>query len=240
MKGLRGGALVLLWLQAAALLGLAGYTLQENYLTGLGLLSVFKNLLAALVAAWWTQLFAIVTAEKLPQPNLQRPLEPWEEEVVARGKADPRRLPPLLLDGRWRALQLFYPWLTALRLSFWGLTLLGLLAGMAPTANPVALTALMTVWGGFIWASNATYSGLLKLCLAPENPALRSQLAQWLNLLSALSLAITVMNLLPVAGYKDLPSTADLWVYGVSGVLNVLAALLAYATLQSSQNYKSV
>ncbi|MFC6591584.1 hypothetical protein ACFP81_05850 [Deinococcus lacus] len=57
--------------------------------------------------------------------------------------------------GVWRALRSAYPLLTALRLTIWLLSLAVLWQLQPETgANPVALTALMTIWLGSVTASH--------------------------------------------------------------------------------------
>ena len=206
MNRWRTPALLALWLQVAATFTLASYALWHGGLAFDSWLNALESFLAGLLLAWWTGLFTRLT------------------------RTPPETTPPQ--DGTWRALALLYPWLTALRLSLWGMTLLGLLAGLAPEANPVALTALMTLWGGAIWASNASNAGVLRLAAEPASAPARRQLLDWLNLLAALSLAMTVMNVVPIAGYSSAPDQTSQLVYGVEGLIEVGATLLALLALR--------
>lgn len=223
----RTPALAALWVQAASVFGLSAFVLWQSSLDDwLSALSLF---LAGLTLVWWTQVFGRLTAGE--------------------------RLPPD--DGTLRSLALLYPWLTTLRLVRWGLTSLALLAGMAPTANPVALVALVTIWGGTVWAGNAVNAALVRLAYslsgegqptvarpmpaqrsgqpaaAPSPQQLTQRLAEWLNLSAALSLGLTVVNLVPIQGLGMAPDLASQLAYGVKGVIEVVATLLAFQAIRA-------
>jgi len=200
----RSAALIALWVQVAAVFGAAAYGLERGQFSEGAWLSAAEALLAGLVLSWWTVILGRVTA------GLSVPPE----------------------DGTLRALGLLLPWLTSFRLVLWGLNLLFLLDGRAPEANPVALTALMTVWLALILSRNAVYGTLARLAPNPGDAAARSRLADWLNLSAALSLAMTVFNLVPLAGFSRVPTLTDQLVTGVSGAINVIATLLALQAVQ--------
>ncbi|MBZ9750666.1 hypothetical protein K7W42_07300 [Deinococcus sp. HMF7604] len=203
----RQAALVALWGLVAATFGLCAYSLASGWPPNdLGALGTARTFLAAVVLVWWTQVFARYT----------RPAPTPEE------------------DGVWRSLRALFPWLTSLRLALWGLSLFVYLAGFLPEANPVALTALATVELGFILAKNAVYGTLVRFAAAPLEVAGRARLGSWLNAAAALSLAIGVVNLVPVAGLSGERPAADLWVYGLHAALDVAASLLALRAVQTA------
>lgn len=195
----RAAALGALWVQVASVLFTAAYALWRDPHSLDGWLSGLEALLAALALAWWTALLG----------------------RLLRGQATPPE------DGTRRALSLTFPWLTALRLGLWGTLGLALLAGAAPEANPVALTALMTVWFGAIVSSNAVFGTLVRLSGAPGDPPLRQRLREWLNLSAALAVGMTVLNVVPVRGFSGTPELGTQLVYGLGGLLDVLATVLA-------------
>lgn len=209
MSRWRTPALVALWAQVAALAGTAAFGLWRGGLGGRTWpvpqvwLGALEAGLAAVVLAWWTALLA----------------------RVLRGVATPET------GGTWRALVLTFPWLTALRASLWLALLLELLAGAGAGASPVALTALMTVWAGVIVASNATFAGLAAVATGPADPAARRRLREWLNVSAALSLALGVMNVVPIEGFSAAPDLQTQLVYGGGALLDVLASVLAYHAL---------
>lgn len=195
----RTPALVALWVQVAGLVALAAYLLWREGSPGLGWLNAGEALLAALVLGLWTAVLGRFTAGWGTRPD----------------------------DGTLRALRGLFPWLTSLRLALWFLTLVSVLGGAAPQANPVALTALLSVWPAAVLAGNAVYGTLTRLAPEPADLLRRARLADWLNVAAALSLAMAVFNVVPIRGFSSVPGTADLWVYGLSGALDVAATLLA-------------
>lgn len=207
MNRFRTPALTLLYLQVVAVFLIAGYALEHGGFKSDAWITATEAFLAGLVLAWWTVILGRITA----------------------GQALAEK------DGTLRALGGFFPWLTALRYGLWGLTLLGLLAGVAPEANTVALTALMTIWGGAIWASNAVNGGLVRLALEPENISRASHLSDWLNTSAALSLGMTVLNIVPIKGFSSAPDPTSQLVYGLGGLLDVLATLAAFLAVQEWQ-----
>ncbi|WP_034385494.1 hypothetical protein [Deinococcus sp. YIM 77859] len=203
----RLAALLALWVQVAVTFGVAVYALQSASFSESAWLNAVEALLAGLVLGCWTALLGRFTLGQAAAPT----------------------------DGTLRALRFLFPWLTAYRLVLWFLTFLSVLAGAAPEANPVALTALLTVWGAAILTSNAVYGTLARLAPHPADLAGRRRLADWLNLAAALSLAMTVFNLVPIAGFSTVPTLADRLVYGLSGGLDVGATLLALGAVQASR-----
>jgi hypothetical protein len=121
----------------------------------------------------------------------------------------------------------------------WFLTLVSVLGGGAPQANPVALTALLTVWLAGILGGNAVYGTLARLAPEPANLLRRARLAEWLNLAAALSLGMAVFNVVPVAGFSRPPTLTDQLVYGLSGALDVAATLLALWAVRTAAAAKS-
>lgn len=199
----RAAALAALWMQVAALLGTAAFALWRSADVS-RYFNAVEALLAALVMAWWTTLLGrVLTARPTPAT-----------------------------DGVSRALTLTFPWLTSLRGALWGLTLFGILGGATPEANPVALTALLTLWGAAILASNATYGTLARLSGEPLAAAPRRRLMDWLNLSAALSLGMAVLNVVPIPGFSSAPTLSTQLVYGLGGLLDVTATLLALRALQ--------
>lgn len=199
----RSAALACLWAEVAVLLGSVAFVLWQG---GSGVQSYFNAadfLLAALVLAWWTRIFARLSAGQATAPD----------------------------DGTLRALALSFPWLTSLRAALWGLTLLALLTGLAPDANGVALTALMTVWGAAILASNAVNGSLVRLAPEPGDPAGRRRLLDWLNVSAALALGMVVLNVVPIRGFSGDPTLGAQLVYGLGGALDVVATVLALRAL---------
>ena len=214
----RSLALGALWVQVASLFGLVAYALWRGNATG-GLdegvwLNAFDSFLAALVLWWWTATLSRVT---LGQAISTEPL-PGPDAPGA---------------GQLRALRAAFPWLTALRLSLWFLTVLSVTNTPSSEANPVALTALLTTWGAAIFASNAVYGSLARLAANPADPVDRERLLGWLNLSAALSVAMTVFNVVPIAGFSSAPDLTNQVVYGLSGVLDVVATLLAFRAVQT-------
>lgn len=210
----RSLALGALWVQVAGLFGLVAYALWHDSFSELAWLNAFDSFLAALVMWWWTATLARVT---LGQAISTEPLP---------GPAAPGA-------GQVRALRLVFPWLTALRLSLWFLTVLSVTSDTSLEANPVALTALLTVWGAAIFASNAMYGSLARLAANPADPLSRERLLVWLNCSAALSVAMTVFNVVPLAGFSTTPDLTNQLVYGLSGALDVVATLLAFRAVQT-------
>ena len=194
----RGAALGALWVQVAALLFTAAYALWRDPRSPDGWLGGLEALLAALALAWWTVLLGRLLRGEATSPG----------------------------DGTRRALSLTFPWLTALRFGLWGTLGLGLLAGVAPEANPVALTALMTVWFGAIVSGNAVFGTLIRLAGTPGDPLLRQRLREWLNLSAALAVGMTVLNVVPIRGFSGTPEPGTQLVYGVGGIIDVVATVL--------------
>ncbi|THF67774.1 hypothetical protein E7T06_19525 [Deinococcus sp. Arct2-2] len=214
----RSLALAALWVQVASLFGLVAYVLWRGNAAGgldeLVWLSAFDSFLAALVMWWWTATFARVTlGQAIPTEPLPGPDAPG--------------------SGQLRALRATFPWLTALRLSLWFLTVLGVMNESSLEANPVALTALLTVWGAAIFASNAMYGSLARLATNPAEAIDRERLLGWLNLSAALGVAMTVFNVVPIAGFSTIPTLTSQLVYGLGGVLDVVATLLAFRAVQT-------
>ncbi|MEW6420514.1 MAG: hypothetical protein AB1511_02140 [Deinococcota bacterium] len=206
----RSAALLALWMQVASLFGMAVYGLWRGHFSVDGWFTGIEAFLGGVVLACWTVLLGRYTEGQAALPT----------------------------DGPLVLLRVTFPWLTSLRLVLWSLTLLGVLAGLAPEANTVALTALFTVWLAAILASNAVYGTLARLVPNPADLMGRRRLAEWLNLAAALSLGMTVLNLVPVAGFSTRPTLTDQLVYGLSGVLDVLATLLALAAVQTAPGAK--
>lgn len=202
----RQAALVALTVQVVGLFGLVPYALLSQNFSQDAWLNAVQTFLAGLVLAWWTA-------------------------VLGRFMAGRAVLPA---DGTLRALQIAFPWLTSFRLVLWGLTLLLVLGGVAPEANTVALTALFTVSLAGILAGNAVYGTLARFAPSPADPLGRRRLADWLNVAAALSLAVTVFNVVPIAGFSSPPTRTDQFVYGLSGALDVLATLLALRAVQET------
>lgn len=201
----RSAALAALWTLVVATFGLCAFSLWSSQpLTAFSGLAALRYFLAALVLVWWIQVFTHVTrGEGLPETS-----------------------------GRLRALRQTFPWLTALRLSLWFLNLLALSGGGAPEANPVALTALLTVEVGFILAKNAMYGTLAQVAGAPLDNLGRQRLMGWLNTSAALSLAIGVVNVVPLAGMGGAPNLPTTVVFALHALLDVAATLLAWKVVQ--------
>lgn len=210
----RSLALGVLWVQVASLFCLVAYALWADRLDEVAWMNALDSFLAALVLWWWTAILSRVT---LGQAISTEPL-PGPDAPGA---------------GQLRALRLVFPWLTALRLSLWFLTALGVVSDSSVEANPVALTALLTTWGAAIFASNAVYGSLARLAANPADPIGRERLLGWLNLSAALSVAMTVFNVVPIAGFSTTPDLTNQLVYGLSGVLDVIATLLAFQAVKT-------
>ena len=204
----RPAALYALWTLVVATFGLCALSLWSSQpTTAFGVLAALRYFLAALVLVWWTQVFTRVT--------------------LGTGVSEE--------NGALRALKLIFPWLTALRLSLWFLNLLALSGGSAAEANPVALIALLSVELGFIGAKNAMYGTLARVAGAPLDNVGRLKLMGWLNTAAALSLAIGVVNVVPLAGLGGGQPLETTVIFGLHALLDVAATLLAWKTVQLQQ-----
>ncbi len=201
----RGLAMGFLWAEVVAVFGTAAFALWRDDFGTQGWLNAADAFLAALVLTWWTLTFAHLSAGQATSPG----------------------------NGTLRALAVAFPWLTSFRAALWGITLLMLVTGGAAEANSVALTALMTVWGAAILASNAVNGSLVRLAPEPQNPAHRKRLMDWLNLSAALALGMAVLNVVPIAGFSGEVALSAQLVYGVGGLLDVVATVLALWALQA-------
>ncbi|GGO27541.1 hypothetical protein [Deinococcus humi] len=201
----RGLALGFLWAEVVAVFGTAAFALWRDDFGTQGWLNAADAFLAGLVLTWWTLIFTQLSTGRATTPG----------------------------NGTLRALAVAFPWLTSFRAALWGITLLMLVTGGAAEANSVALTALMTVWGAAILASNAVNGSLVRLAPEPQNPANRKRLMDWLNLSAALALGMTVLNVVPIAGFSGEVALSAQLVYGVSGLLDVIATVLALWALQA-------
>ncbi|MDO4263080.1 MAG: hypothetical protein Q4C67_02670 [Deinococcus sp.] len=210
-NGWRTAALILLAAQVLGLFLAAGYALSTRSSLG-SWLDAGHQFLTGIATLWWALLLGRLT--------------------LGAGT-----VPGEYLDRVRRALALAFPLLTSFRGMLWGLTALGL-AGGASQAHPVALTALMTIWGASIIASYMVFFWLVRwatpadtsMGAANAGPAAeraRQQLEDWLNLSAALTLGMTVVNVVPITGLSVSPSQTDQLVYGLSGLLDVAATLLA-------------
>ncbi|AWN23520.1 hypothetical protein DKM44_10030 [Deinococcus irradiatisoli] len=132
---------------------------------------------------------------------------------------------------RLRVFRFVFPWLTALRAAMWLFTSLAILGGAGDTANPIAVLALFLVWGGGIVAGLAVYVVSSVLFVRPDLGG-RARLVTWLNVSAALSVALTVMNVWPPTGFVPPPSLREQVIWGVQGVLDVGATLLALRAVQ--------
>ncbi|WP_261663556.1 hypothetical protein [Deinococcus sp. Marseille-Q6407] len=202
----RPAALSALGLQVLSLFLTAGYHFARAQ-TDAGdaeWLNAGHDLLTGILTLWWTMLLARLTLGRGLVLNSY-------------------------LDRVRRALKYTFPLLTAFRGVLWGLTALALASGAASQANPVAVTAMMTIWGASIAASYMTFFWVVRWGeLGPERAApARRQLEDWLNLAAALSLGMTVINVVPIAGFSAAPSQTDQLIFGSTGLLDVAATLLA-------------
>ncbi|MFK7603657.1 hypothetical protein ACI3L1_15745 [Deinococcus sp. SM5_A1] len=201
----RALALGFLWTQVVAVFGIVAFALWRDQFGPQGWLNAVDAFLAGLVLTWWTLVFTRVSAGQATPPE----------------------------DGTLRALTAVFPWLTSFRAALWGLIVLSVAGGMFPEANTLALTALITVSGASVLASNAVNGSLVRLAPEPENPANRKRLMDWLNLSAALALGVTVLNVVPIVGFSStVPLSAQL-VYGLGGLLDVIATVLALWVLMA-------
>ena len=128
-------------------------------------------------------------------------------------------------DARRAWLTRLYPWLVAFEGAIWFLYAFSVLLGSLPDANPVALTALLTVWGASIAVSFLIYALSLRLMTNPGDTTGQRQFAELLNLAAALSAANTVMNVVRLGGTPG-PTVGDQIAFGLQGVVEVAALLL--------------
>jgi hypothetical protein len=136
----------------------------------------------------------------------------------------------LTTDPRRRVLTALYPWLIAYEAALWGLWLLNVLVGGLPEANPVAVAALVTVWGASVAVSFLVYLISLRLMANPADNTGSVQLADLFNLAAALAVASLIMNVVPLKGAAA-PTVADGWAYGLAGAVEVLSWLLLHRAL---------
>lgn len=68
----------------------------------------------------------------------------------------------------------------------------------------------------------------------PEDPVARARLLSWLNAAAPLSLALGVVNVVPVARLAGAPDAVSLTVYGLHALLDVAATLLALKAVQTA------
>ena len=203
----RTPALAAQWLYVAATLGLTAYTLLPGLNEGT-VLTGLRSLLAALVGAWWAVIFG--------------------RYLLGQGTPD--------TDGTLRALRLFFPWLTALRLSLWLLGLLALGGDVAAQVNPVALTALQTLSFGYLFAKNAVYGTLARHATDPANALGRRRLGEWLNVAAPLALAIGVINTVPLRGMSAGFEPLTVALYGLHAALDLLALGLSLLALRGMRS----
>ena len=203
----RTPALAAQWLYVAATLGLTAYTLLPGLNEGT-VLTGLRSLLAALVGAWWAVIFG--------------------RYLLGQGTPD--------TDGTLRALRLFFPWLTALRLSLWLLGLLALGGDVAAQVNPVALTALQTLSFGYLFAKNAVYGTLARYATDPANALGRRRLGEWLNVAAPLALAIGVINTVPLRGMSAGFEPLNVAIYGLHAALDLLALGLSLLALRGMRS----
>jgi hypothetical protein len=104
------------------------------------------------------------------------------------------------------------------------------LVGGLPEANPVAVAALVTVWGASVAVSFLVYLSSLRLMANPADSAGSVQLADLFNLAAALAVASLIMNVVPLKGAAA-PTVADGWAYGLAGAVEVLSWLLLHRAL---------
>lgn len=186
-----------------ALLLLAGYVLGKelpNPLTGW--LDAGHHFVTGVLTVWWALLLGRLTLGR----------------GVAQGE---------YLSRVQQVLTFTFPLLTTFRGVLWGITALGM-AGGTVQAHPVALTGLMTIWGASIIASYMCFFWLVRWAeLGPKAARAKGQLEDWLNLSAALTLGMTVVNVVPTAGFSVDLSQTDQLAYGGAGLLDIAATLLA-------------
>ena len=209
MNRFRQPALIFLWLDVAASFVVAAFTLLDGPITTYSVITTIGIIFGGVVLAWWATIFG----------------------RVSRGLGVPAT------DGTLRSLALSYPWLTAYNLSRWGMFLLGVLAGAAPEANPVALTALITIWGAAVLTSNAVNSHLVRLASGPDEavPTNAARLCDWLNLYAAVGAGLAVMNLVPIKGLDVTPTPPLMQVvYTAASVIDIVAMLLSLLAIRQA------
>lgn len=202
----RSAALAALWGLVVLSLALPAINVWRSGPPGdFAILGIVRSVLMALVTAFWTTVFARYT---LSRSNMDA-------------------------GAGLRALQIAFPWLTALRLALWFLEVLSLSGDGATTASPVALTALLTIELGFILGKNAVYGTLARVAASPGDAVGRARLVNWLNYSAALSLAIGVVNLVPIAGLGGARDPILSVFYGLHAALDVLSTVLALRAVQT-------
>ncbi|ULH15369.1 hypothetical protein MF271_15770 [Deinococcus sp. KNUC1210] len=137
---------------------------------------------------------------------------------------DPRRL--------W--LSWLYPWLIAFEGAVWSLYTFTVLLGALPDANPLALLAVVTVWGASVAVNFLIFAVSLRVVGHPEDTTGRAQFTELLNWAAALAAANTVMNVVRLGGTPG-PSPADQIAFGLQGVVEVAALLLLRWALKEQE-----
>lgn len=203
MNRWRTPALVAQAAYVLASFGVTAFTLLPGLNEGT-VISALRSLLAGLVGAWWAVVFG----------------------HYVQGQATPDT------DGTLRALQVFFPWLTALRLSLWLVSLLAASDLNWAEVNPVAFTALQTLALAYALAKNAVYGTLARFAADPQSTLGRLRLGQWLNLAAPLALAIGVINVVPMRGLGQGQDPGVLLMYGGYAVLDLLALGLSLLALR--------
>lgn len=204
----RTAALLTLALQVLGLFVAAGYALEQLAARPItAWMDAGHQFVTGVLTLWWALIFGRLT--------LGRGLIANE-----------------YLDKVLRVLSFSFPLLTAYRGALWFLTALNLGGGMSQ-ANPITITGLLSLWGGSIIASYMVFFWLVRWAEAEpaQNTAARKQLEDWLNLSAALTLGMTVINVMPIAGLSSNIRWNDQLVSGVTGGLDILATLLAMLTL---------
>ncbi|MFC6617127.1 hypothetical protein [Deinococcus radiophilus] len=210
-KTWRTAALVALGLQVLAFFWVTGYVLGKDGLNPLlqGL-DAGHNFFSGVLTVWWALLLARLT--------------------LGRGVAGGE-----YLDRVRQTLRLSFPLLTAFRTVMWGLTLVAVISGVVQ-AHPVALTAILTITGANIVAGYMVFFWMVRWAdKGPhEGSAARAQLTDWLNVSAALALGVLATNVLPVVGFSDDLTRTDQLVYGLAGLSDVVATLLALGAVRQS------
>ncbi len=144
-----------------------------------------------------------------------------------RGEAVAPQTPALV------ALRNLYVLLGLFRVMQWVVLALAVADGwVAPSSNLVSLTALFVVWGAAIVSRTAVYAVSGSQFVTPTVRG-KEQLLRWLNLLAALELALMVFNVWPPAGFGTPPTEMQQGLYGVLGILETVACLLAYMAVEA-------
>ncbi|MFC4452445.1 hypothetical protein [Deinococcus sonorensis] len=136
-----------------------------------------------------------------------------------------------LNSTRLAVLRVSYPWLAAYQGALWVLAALGFGTGMYPEANPAAVFILLSVWVGGIVINLLLFLLSVRLFPNPADQTGRRQLSDLLNVAAALSLASTIINVVPLAG-APAPTHADQWAYLLAGVAELASLLLLRLALQ--------